>query len=644
MLMRKRWLLPALMVPVFVLAQPALSTKSKKAIELYNQADNYRVRAQYAEALNLLKQAITKDRNFAEAYHRMGLVYMAMKQYPQAISSFEKGLQLTGDSRKKKETWYSLGEVYLLTGKYQLAKEMLNQFIQVETQNRTRIEQASRWLASATYALEHSDESGYKIKVLSDTVNRFATQYFPVLTADQQQLIFTRRLGFGPEHDEDLVVSVKDDKGRWTFPQSLSKNINSSLNEGTCTISADGRRLIFTSCVGRQSYGSCDLYESIKAGDEWSVPKNLGPMVNSAEWESQPSLSADGRTLYFVSDRRGGQGRRDIWVSVLDDQGNWSRAQNLGPPVNTPGDEVSPFIHVNGRTLYFASNGHAGFGGFDIFYSEKSADGWSAPVNMGRPLNNHEDQFSLYIAPDGTHGYYSHEETTPQGARGRIYTFTLPAEKQVRFVSSYVHGIITDKLTGRPLKARVELFDVDKNERLSVVESDSVTGKYLMVLTRGAEYALYVSCSGYVFQSLNFNYADFSQHGELPEPVEQNIALEPVIAGTVTVLRNIFFDTDSYALKEKSVTELQRVIRFLLENPAVRIEISGHTDNTGQPAYNQKLSENRAQVVSNYLISNGIEESRITSRGYGQTRPIASNSTSEGRQQNRRIEFRVLEK
>ena len=640
----KAWLILGLLMPLVVMAQPTLSTKSKKAIELYNQADNYRVRAQYTEALNLLKQAIAKDKNFAEAYHRLGLVYVAIKQYTEAASSFEQALQLTTDVRRKKESWYNLGEVYLLSGKYEQAKEVLAQFLQAETQNRQRIEQASRWLASATYALEHGGESALAITALSDTINCFATQYFPVLTADQQQLIFTRRLGFGAEHDEDLVVSVKDGKGKWTFPQSLSKNINSSLNEGTCTISADGRRLIFTSCVGRQSYGSCDLYESIRTGEEWSVPKNLGPMVNSAEWESQPSLSADGRMLYFVSDRRGGLGRRDIWVSELDDNGNWTRARNLGAPVNTSGDEVSPFIHVNNRTLYFASNGHAGFGGFDIFYSEKTADGWSVPVNMGKPLNNHEDQFSLYITPDGTRGYYSHEEATPQGVRGRIYTFMLPEDKKVKYVSSYVYGTVTDKLTGRPLKALIELYDVDKNERLSYVESDSVTGKYLMVLTRGAEYALYVNCRGYLFQSLNFNYAESDEAGGAPEPIEQNINLEPVMAGTVTVLKNIFFDTDSYALKEKSITELQRVIRFLQENPSVRIEISGHTDNTGQPAYNQKLSESRALSVYNYLISNGIDKYRISFRGYGHTRPVATNDTPEGRQQNRRIEFRVLEK
>jgi outer membrane protein OmpA-like peptidoglycan-associated protein len=620
-------------------SQPALSTKSKKAIEWYNQADNYRVRAQYGEAIRLLQQAIAKDPKFAEAHHRLGLVYAAMKQYAQAITAFEEALTLFTDPRKKKETWFNLGEAYLLTGRYADAQVVLREFLQHETQNRTRLDMAALWLQSARYALQDTAASGFEIRPMSDTVNRFPTQYFPVLTADQQALVFTRRLGFGAEHDEDLVISYKDEQGKWGVPQSISANINSPLNEGTCTISADGRRLIFTSCVGRQSYGSCDLYESIKTGDIWSKPRNLGPLVNSPDWESQPSLSADGRTLYFVSDRKGGIGRRDIWVTELGEDGNWTRARNLGKPVNTPYDELSPFIHASHQTLYFASNGHPGYGGFDIFFSEKTSEGWSEPVNLGRPLNDHQDQFALYITPDGMQAYYSREEITPAGPASRIFQVRLPAGKQNRHTSSYVSGTVTDRHTGRPLKARIELIDLNNKERMGLVESDSLTGQYLMVLTRGSDYALYATCPGYLFQSLHFNY-EFTE--EL-RPVNRHITLEAIRPGSVTVLQNIFFDVDSYELKEKSITELQKVVRFLAENPSVRIEISGHTDNTGLAAYNQKLSENRALTVRNFLINSGIDPSRIRARGYGAERPVAINDTPEGRQQNRRIEFRILD-
>jgi len=625
-------------VALNVSAQAQLSTKSKKAIELYNEADNYRVRLQHAQAISLLEQAIARDKNFAEAYYRLGLVYMTMKNYPTAISNFERGLSLTSDPRKQKVYWFDLGEAYLITGKYDQAIQYLTDFLATEKQNLQKAERANQLLNNANFAKENAEiRAAYRIRALSDTVNCFAMQYFPVLTADQQELIFTRRLGTGGEHDEDIVISKKDRAGKWMAPESISKNINSSLNEGTCTISADGRKLIFTSCVGRQSLGSCDLYESIKIGSEWTVPVNLGPAVNSSEWESQPALSADGRTLYFVSDRRGGYGRRDIWVSTLDEQGQWTKARNLGGPVNSVHDEISPFIHANNKVLYFASKGHTGFGGYDIFYSERVGDSWSAPVNMGRPVNDFEDQFSFFITADGSKGYYSHEELVDNGTKSRLYEIAIPPDQQVKSKSNFVQGLITDKQSKNPLRARIELFNIATNQREALVESDSLTGEYLMILTQGSEYALYVNKVGYLFTSSNFNYAETIDF----EPITMNFELEKAEKGSSVVLRNIFFDTDKYDLKDKSITELQKIIRFLTENPAVRVEIGGHTDNVGAPAYNQQLSEKRALSVYNYLVNNGIKKERLSWKGYGQSSPKASNETDSGRQENRRIEFRI---
>lgn len=621
------------------LAQSTLSTKSGKAIELYTEADNYRVRGQHAEAIDLLNQAIAKDKKFTEAYYRLGLVYMTIKNYPKAIENFEKALSLTSDPKKQKVFWYDLGETFLLTGQYEKAVTILTQFVRVENQNRQKLDRANLMLKNAEFALKNQlVKAQFHQRKLSDTVNCFAMQYFPVLTADQQELFFTRRLTGLGDDDEDLVVSRKDVNGKWYSPVSISKNINSKFNEGTCTISADGRKLIFTSCTGRKGYGSCDLFESTKIGNDWSEPVNLGPNVNSYDWESQPSLSADGRTLYFVSDRRGGFGRRDIWFSVQDENGLWTKAQNLGAPVNTIYEEYSPFIHVNGKTLYFASNGLVGFGGFDIYYSEKLENGWALPENMGRPVNDHEDQFSLFITADGKKGYYSHEEMTASGiAMGRLYEVQIPENQQVRFKSNYVKGTVKDKKTGRELKAKIELFDIAKNQIVSLVESDSITGEYLMVLTQGSEYALYINKMGYLFQSLNFNYSNVTDF----QPIIINITLEQALKGSVSVLKNIFFDVDKYDLKEKSVTELEKIIRFLLENPQIRVEISGHTDNTGSAAYNQQLSDKRAKSVHSYILSKGINPLRLAWKGYGSSKPIQSNDTEEGRQQNRRIEFTI---
>jgi outer membrane protein OmpA-like peptidoglycan-associated protein len=461
-----------------------------------------------------------------------------------------------------------------------------------------------------------------------------------VATADQQELIFTRRISNDNEADEDLVVSRKNKDGRWTSPVSISKNINSRWNEGTCTISADGRKLIFTSCLGRDGFGSCDLFQSIKIGDEWTAPVNLGPNVNTADWESQPSLSADGRMLYFVSDRRGGLGRRDIWVSHLGADGIWMKAENAGKQINSQYDEISPFIHANNKTLYFASNGLPGFGGYDLFYVERTPENsWSNPVNVGGPINNHQDQFSLFITADGNKGYYVHEERVKEGYdASKIYETNIPEKFRVKFRSNYVKGIIRAKESKAKLAADIELININTNEVVSFVRSDSVSGEYLMVLTQGAEYALYVNKKGYLFQSLNFNYSEIENF----EPITLDVELEKVKEGSVSVLKNIFFDTDKYDLQEKSITELQKIIRFLNENPATRIEISGHTDNVGSVTYNRQLSENRAKSVYNYLTKNGVDPKRMMPKGYGADKPVGSNDTEEGRQLNRRIEFKVI--
>ncbi|MEO7989191.1 MAG: OmpA family protein [Chryseolinea sp.] len=620
--------------------QAQLSTTSKKAIEYYTQADNYRVRNQYEQAIELLNMAIAKDKNFVEAYYRLGLTYHSLKQYPKAMELYEKGLSLTEDVRKKKVFWYDLGELYLLQGDYDKAMKVLSAFVNNETQNKAKIDRATLLFRSAEYASKNQNNtSAYKKRILSDTVNHFVLQYFPVLTADQQHLLFTRRAGDGPNDDEDLVVCDKDANNKWKLPVSISKNINTRLNEGTCTISADGRKIIFTSCTGRDGVGSCDLYESRKIGNEWTEPKNLGRNVNSAEWESQPSLSADGRTLYFVSDRRAGLGNRDIWISSLNDAGQWTKAVNAGKQINSQYDEISPFIHVNNQTLYFASNGLPGFGGYDIFYCERDSSNWTAPKNIGAPLNDHEDQFSLFITADGKKGYYSHEETLKSGfSRSKIYEIEIPIENQMKFRSNYVTGIITDKISKQPLKAKVELVNLKTNSIESLVESDSITGEYLMVLTQGAEYGLYVNKDNYLFKSYNFNYSEVKDF----KPIVVNIALEKAKEGSIVVLNNIFFDVDKYELQNRSKSELQKIIRFLTDNPQLRIEISGHTDNSGSAVYNRELSEKRARSVFQYLTQNTINSKRLVVKGYGPDQPIASNNSDEGRQLNRRIEFRII--
>ncbi|MEO5978573.1 MAG: OmpA family protein [Chryseolinea sp.] len=619
---------------------PAYTTKSKKAIELYTLADNYRVRGQYEQAINLLNQALEKDPKFVEAYLRLGITYASMKQNAKALELFEKGLSLTNDLPKQKAFWFLMGEPYLLAGNYDKAMNVLSAFINNETMNKQKIDRATMLFKSAEFASKNkSIESNYYLRPLSDTVNEYVLQYFPVLTADQNQLIFTRRLSNDANDDENLVISTKNDKGRWMKPQPISSNINTRLNEGTCSISADGRKLILTSCTGRDGIGSCDLYQSRKVGNDWSVPENLGRNVNSAAWESQPSLSADGRTLYFVSDRRAGLGLRDIWISTLDKEGHWTKAVNAGTGINSAYDEISPFIHVNNKTLFFASNGRPGFGGYDIFYSERDSASWSVPKNLGSPINDHEDQFSLFITADGEKGYYSHEERLENGySKSQIYEVVIPPENQIKFKSNYVKGVIRDKKTKAPLAAKIELINIKTNVVESLVESDSISGEYLIVLTQGAEYALYVNKQAYLFKSYNFNYSEVKDF----EPIVINVDLEKITAGSVAILNNIFFDVDKFELKDKSIPELEKIKGFLMLNPIIRVEIGGHTDNSGAAVYNRQLSEKRSLSVYKFLVDNGIRKERLITKGYGPDHPLDSNDTEEGRQKNRRIEFRIV--
>ena len=617
------------------------TSKSKKAIESYEKSTNFFMRRQYGYALELLHYAVKKDNNFSEAHYRLGKIYYAMRNEAQARDHFQKVVKQQPNDPRFADAHLLLANLYFGEGDYDKAQALIQQIMQME-QVASVIKEDARYLADniAFTKQEINNPLPYNPQPVGGEMNQLALQYFPVLTVDQQTLIFTGRRGITPQYDEDIFISEKDSQGNWKIPSSLSENINSPLNEGTCTIAADGRTLIYTACEGRGGFGSCDLYITRKTGNQWSSPQNLGAGVNSRAWESQPSLSADGRTLYFVSDRAGGVGRMDIYVSHLNDSSVWSAAENVGPEINTPRDEVSPFIHVNGQTLYFASNGRPGFGGYDLYFSENDGQ-WSAPKNLGYPINTYQDQASLFITADGRDGYYSDEETQDNHAvSSKIYQFEIPESIRVANRSSYVQGTVYNAATQQPLKASIELIDLQEQQKIAQVYSDSITGKYLMVLTEGADYALYANRPNFLFKSLTFDYQ--KQESDVLQPVTIDIYLDPVEKGRETVLNNIFFNTDKYDIKEKSKPELNKIATFLQENPDIRIAINGHTDNVGAPDYNQTLSTNRAKAVYEYLVDTGVSADRLAYRGYGQDKPIAPNDTEVGRQKNRRIAFEVL--
>ena len=611
-------------------AQP-LSTKSKKAIELYTQADNFRVRGQLIEAINLLRQAIEKDKKFEEAYFRLGLVYRSAGELVKSNQSLESGFTLTTDPIKKKNYQYLLCEGYLRVGNYTQSLEYGSAFLLAEKFDKKKLAQVDLWKRQCQFSIDNLRTTyNYKVRPLSDTVNALPMQYFPTITPDGSELIFTVRYGKAHDDNEDIYISKKESNGQWGKPISISPEINTNFREGASTISADGRLLIFTIC----GYQGCDLYQSKKIGDQWTKPTNLGTGVNSSGWEAQPALSADGNTLFFVSDRRGGLGGYDIWVSQRDEEGNWRKAFNAGKSINTAFDEIAPFIHSNGLNLYYASNGLPGFGGYDIYVAEKQNQQWREPKNLGHPLNDFSDQYSFVVNAKGDLAYYSKEEGKNQS---KVYSAVIPQEWRVSRRSNIVRGTVVDATTKKPLKAKIELHDLKLDTLLSVFTSDSILGNYLFVLPAQSEYAVYANSQGYLFTSLNFS--EVEEEFAIERVV--NLELQPVTKNSTIVLKNIFFDFDKYELNEKSFIELTKIAKFLKDNPTLIVEICGHTDNTGSEQYNQKLSEKRAQEIVNQLIKIGIAPQSLRFRGYGSARPISDNKSELGKRLNRRITFNV---
>nr|ARK13789.1 flagellar motor protein MotB [Fibrella sp. ES10-3-2-2] len=632
--------------------------QSKKAVELYTQGIKLFNERKAAESIPFFEQALKETPGFLDAHVRMGQAYEFTRRPELALKAYRAGIALLGNQPTNEPgaatgaaaaAYQGSAQILLKLGRYSEAIPMLETFLKYFAPESAKAKQVQRSLATARYGQEAVQHPvSVSPKPLSESLKIGESQYFPVLTADEQTLVFTM---LKPEGDEDLMTASWSPEGGWQTPVTLSARINTADNEGTASLSADGRLLVFTACQSgvRQGFGSCDLYSSQKTGDAWSTPQNLGPTINTRDYESQPSLSADGRQLYFVSNRPGGLGQRDIWRSTRDASGNWTEPVNLGKPVNTTLNEASPFLHANGQALFFASEGHIGLGGYDLFLSRFRPDsvktGWTTPMNLGYPINTSEDQASLFVSASGAKAYYSFEEQKEGvSQKSRIYTFDLPAtlREQVRPVN-YLKGLVTDARTSKPISATLDLIDVRTNQSISRISSDAQTGQYIAVLPAGGEYALYVSAPGYLFKSLSFNYTDkTSTETGMGLGVSLDAGLEPISLTSKEVLNNLFFEYAQYELSGKSQTELERLAEFMKVNPSVRIEIAGHTDDRGDPAANLDLSRKRAQTVVDYLVRMGVAPTRLKAIGYGKTRPAVKGTTDEARQRNRRIEWRIL--
>lgn len=613
----------------------ASKNASNKVLRLYEKADKFLRKGKVEQAIARLESAVAEDPRFIEGHLKLGGVFYKKQAFKKAAYHFHEAYSLDSTNVKIIQ---SLALSYEEDRNY---KQALVYFLKYREVNKNISPEYNRLIGKKIsdyrFRIQALKNKGtFSPEPLPSTINKATfSEYSPSLTADGNKLFFTRVT----DNQEDIYYSERDSNGLWS-EAILLPNLNTNENEGAHNISADGRTILFTYCSDRPStaYRGCNIFASFKRKGGWTKPEYFN-VINSKAWDSQPNISADGRTIIFASKRPGGKGESDLWVSTRNDNGQWTEPSNLHT-INTFLREESPFLHADGKTLYFKSEGHPGFGSFDLFKSVLRKDGsWSEPQNLGHPINTEDHEGSMIVSLDGKTAFYSRGNGMVgfDKIRSDIYTFELP-----------------DSLRAHPVGfVKFNIFDAESNEaimaRINVQASDGVTDSYqtdeegssLLPLPLGQDYSLNIDKKDYYFYSERFELNTVST---VKSAFEIDVFLRPIVTTHVekekpVILKNILFESGSFEFKQESYFELNQLLQLLLDNKEVKIEIRGHTDNVGEEEDNFLLSQNRAKAVYDYLVSKGISKDRLTFIGYGEMKPIVSNSTVEGRKINRRTEF-----
>ncbi|HOB77719.1 MAG TPA: OmpA family protein [Bacteroidales bacterium] len=612
-----------------------LSSNNSKAIKNFNEAIKLYENYNYLDAINKFKKAINIDPLFIEAYILTAQVYSDLNMFDSSIVYYKKTVEIDQDFFPN--AYMFIAKFSYMTGKYEEAVKYQELYYNHYKLNPTQRARAKIDLNIFYDALElYKNPVPFKPINLGPNINSIYSEYSPALTIDDSTIIFTRKVPVKDKamEQEDFYQSKKLPNGNWELAMPLLGELNTPNNEGAHTISADGKILYFTACNRSDGQGSCDIYRSYKIGNTWTKAENVKEL-NSVSWDSQPTLSADGKTIYFASARNGNM---DIYVAHMQKNAKWSHPQPLPDNINTARSELTPFIHPDGKTLFFASDGHGGMGGYDIFYTKKINDTlWTTPQNIGYPINTHKDDAFLFVNASGKYAFFASEIENGYGAYD-IYMFEFP-KNIITTPVTYFKGIVVDIDDNKPIiHAIAELFSL-KDASIAGKAITDIDGSFLLPLPAGEIYALNISAKNYLF---------YSEHIELIEaydsldPFVKYIYLRPIKKDQIMVLNNILFDFDQATLKPESYVELEKLYNFLVDNPNLVIEIGGHTDSIGTKDYNLILSEKRAKAVYDYLISRNINPQRLRYKGYGDTMPIADNSTEEGRKLNRRTEIKIL--
>jgi outer membrane protein OmpA-like peptidoglycan-associated protein len=616
-------------------------TNSGKAIKAYNEGVTAFDYLFFNNAEANLLEAISIDNRFYEAFMMLGELQFKLKRYSEASINFRKAVKI--DSLFFKPVFYNLANAEMMSGDYNNALIHFKVYLEQAGMSEKNKITAGKRVKNCEFAIVAlKNPVPFNPVSVGNSINTTDDEYWPSITADGQMLMFTRQLNPGDnislygQVQEDFYISFLTDS-LWQKSFNAGAPLNTPKNEGAQTISSNGNYMYFTACDRSGGSGSCDIYFSSFNEGIWSEPENIRSPVNTQYWESQPSISSDGKMLFFTSSRPGGSGGKDLWYSRMNDISLFTEPVNMGKAINTEGDEMSPFIHFDGKTLYFASDGRTGMGGFDIYLTRMNEDStWTEPQNLGYPINTWNDEMGLIIESGGKKAYFSSVRNKANGKD--IFSFNLYESARPTPVS-YLKGKVYDRDKGTLLKADYELINLTTNE-ITVKSTTGSTGNFLVCLPSGYNYGLNVSKEGYLFYSENFMFEGLHT---VMEPYIKKILLSPIKAGEKIQLSNVFYETDSWQLKKESLAELDILAKLLLSNKEVNIEIGGYTDSTGTAAYNLILSEKRAQSVVSYLVSRGIPAARLKYKGYGNMTPRGDNVTEEGRKLNRRTEARILE-
>lgn len=619
-----------------------IKTTSESALSAFNAGISEAENGENAIAQGYFEKALKADPKFIDAKLALADNYVELRDFFKAEKHFQEALAL--DSAYAPVAFLFLAKTEWELDKYAECATHTASYLRSQPKNERNRRAAERLLASSRFAAEAiKNPVAFDPKPLGDSINTKQSEYFPSLTADDEILIFTRR---DRGDDENFYRSQRMGSG-WQAPTPL-EGVNTLDNEGAQAISPDGSWLVFTGCnrEGDGSQGACDLYWSQLKSTGWTKPVPFSAVINSPDWDAQPSIGADNKTLIFTSSRTGTRGSMDLWQTTRQPGGKWGKPENLGPNINTPGKDHTPFFHPDGQTLYFASDSLPGMGGSDIFFVRRDTGGvWGKPQNMGYPINTKGEEGMMVVSLDGRRAYFASDRPGGKGGLD-IYTFELPVFARPQPVT-YAKAKVSDASTGYPITATVEFTDL-KTGKIFVRASTKSDGTFLVCLPAGKDYALNVSKDKYLFYSDNFNLVESAT---FDKPFLLDIELQPIdtslsasakaFPGKPIVLRNVFFETGSAALRPESLLELERLAQLLTDSPTLKIQVNGHTDNVGEETSNQTLSEARAKTVQDYLLAKKISSERLRFKGFGESSPIESNDTPEGKSRNRRTEFVV---